>query len=97
MWTNGTDDRWYTDSELRDMLFRELQTNAVAADAFGEWVNREFTAWDAFEYAVLAHVRGEDPLRSMYDLWMTTTMKTDRSTIERLFGYNWWPGGGDDE
>ena len=92
MWTNGTDDRWYTDAELRDMLFRELRTNAAVADALGEWVNDEFTVWDAFEWAVLSHVKGEDPLRAMYNLWMGVLFETDRAAIERLFGYDEWEG-----
>lgn len=91
MWTNGIDDRWYNDAEFKDLMFGELQTNARAADAFGAWVSEEFTGWDAFEWAVLAHERGEDPLRSMYDLWMDAMMQTDRSVLERLFGYEWWP------
>lgn len=97
MWTNGIDDKWYTDSEFIDAMFEKVKTDCIIADVFGEWVNDEFTAWDAFEFAVLAHVNGEDPLRSMYKMWMTVTMKTDRLYLERLFGYNWWPGEGDDE
>ena len=93
MWTNGIDDKWYTDAEMTAEAWREIDGNPQASDAFGQWVNEEFaTPWDAADWCEVKHLGGEDPMTSLFCEWVRTMLETDRRAITELFGYDEWEG-----
>lgn len=84
-WTNGVE-RFPNAGEMADRLYSSIRANEKAYDAFGVWVNEEFTAWDAAVFSEIACKDGLNPMRGLFKLWMVDLATGHQEMLWELFG-----------